>query len=157
GVRRLRSCIVDSLAGIWGDEPSAENVDDHVWCIRVADFDMDSLRITDRKKTMRAVPISARKHRLLQVGDLLLEKSGGGENQPVGRVVLFDWDEQAVSSNFVTRLRPDRTVVRPSYLLALMEAMQAARITQLSIKQTTGIQNLDERHYLSNTVPAPSI
>jgi type I restriction enzyme S subunit len=38
-----------------------------------------------------------------------------------------------------------------------MEALQAARLTQLSIKQTTGIQNLDERHYLSNSVATPSL
>lgn len=156
-VSRLRSCIVDSVAGIWGEDPSSENAGDHIWCVRVADFDMGPLRITDAKKTMRAVPALARMPRLLQNGDVLLEKSGGGENQPVGRAVMFDWIEPAVTSNFVTRLRPAKTVVEPEYFLALMETMQAARITQLSIKQTTGIQNLDERHYLSNSVPIPGI
>ena len=29
--------------------------------------------------------------------------------------------------------------------------------TMLSIKQTTGIQNLDENHYFSNFVPSPSL
>jgi type I restriction enzyme S subunit len=156
-VRRLRSCIVDSLAGIWGDEPTADNKADHIWCVRVADFDMGELRVTDAKKTTRAVPEGARIPRVLEKGDLLLEKSGGGDNQPVGRAVMFDWDENAVTSNFVARLRPNHQVALPKFFLAIMEALQAARLTQLSIKQTTGIQNLDERHYLCNSVATPSL
>ncbi|MDY6868454.1 MAG: hypothetical protein SVT56_11235 [Chloroflexota bacterium] len=44
--------------------------------------------------------------RRLQQGDIILERSGGGPSQPVGRVVLFDLDDDDFSfSNFTTRLR----------------------------------------------------
>ena len=41
--------------------------------------------------------------RRLQYGDVILEKSGGGPKQPVGRVALFDKEEGNFSfSNFIT-------------------------------------------------------
>jgi len=95
--------------------------------------------------------------RLLQCGDILLEKSGGGELQPVGRVVIFDSGEPAVTSNFVSRLRLDRDIAYPKYIVYLMDHLQRIRVTTPSIKQTTGIQNLDERDYLSSVVGLPTL
>jgi len=44
--------------------------------------------------------------RRLQFGDIILEKSGGGPRQPVGRVALFDKQEGDFSfSNFTAALR----------------------------------------------------
>jgi type I restriction enzyme, S subunit len=41
--------------------------------------------------------------RRLQFGDIILEKSGGGPKQPVGRVALFDKDDGLFSfSNFTS-------------------------------------------------------
>jgi len=34
-----------------------------------------------------------------------LEKSGGGEQQPVGAVVLYDLGAQSVCSNFIARIK----------------------------------------------------
>ncbi|MFH1713459.1 MAG: restriction endonuclease subunit S, partial [Candidatus Jacksonbacteria bacterium] len=44
-------------------------------------------------------------NRLLQKGDLILERSGGGPTQPVGRVVYFNADREFSFSNFTTRIR----------------------------------------------------
>jgi type I restriction enzyme S subunit len=44
--------------------------------------------------------------RRLQFGDIILEKSGGGPKQPVGRVALFDRQDGVFSfSNFTASLR----------------------------------------------------
>lgn len=155
--RRLRSALVNSVAGIWGDDPSESNVEEHVRCIRVADFDVAHLTVSNGKPTYRAVPAKQREGRLLEPGDVLLEKSGGGENQPVGRVVMFNERPPAITSNFVTRLRPDRELVNPKFLVYLLDHYQRIRVTTLSIKQTTGIQNLDERDYLSNGSGLPPL
>lgn len=150
-VRRLRASTPECVNGVWGDDPDGEH---DLTCVRVADFDRPNLRVNLRRKTTRAIRFSDRGRRLLQPGDLLLEKSGGGERQPVGAVVLFDSDEPAVCSNFVARM-----AVAPGYhsgfLNYLHAALYALRMTVPSVKQTTGIQNLDGKSYLSEQVAFP--
>jgi type I restriction enzyme S subunit len=156
-VRRLRSCVEGTLAGLWGDDPVEKNKSDHVICVRVADFDMISLGISEKKLTVRAIPATARRLRLLMHGDLVMEKSGGGDAQPVGRVVAFTLDKPAITSNFITRIRPNSNVVRSRFLLFVLTLLQARRRNVPSIKQTTGIQNLDERDYFSNNMGVPPL
>lgn len=151
-VRRLRSSITDCVNGIWGDEPDGTN---DLTCVRVADFDRQSLRVDLSRRTTRAIPRSARARRVLSRGDLLLEKSGGGDRQPVGAVVIFDSDEPAVCSNFVARL-PVAEGYHPAFLNYLHNALYARRVNLPSIKQTTGIQNLDGKAYLAERVAYPS-
>lgn len=150
-VRRLRASITDCVNGVWGTEPDGKS---DITCVRVADFDRVNLRVTLEKKTTRSVPESARSRRLLRSGDLLLEKSGGGENQPVGAVVIYEENEPAVCSNFVARL-PVADGYNAWFLNYLHFALYFRRINVPSIKQTTGIQNLNGRSYLSELVAFP--
>jgi type I restriction enzyme S subunit len=150
-VRRLRASITDCFNGVWGAEPNGE---DDLICVRVADFDRVGLRVSLRKKTVRAIPMSARARRVLQRGDLLLEKSGGGDLQPVGAVVAYDHDEPAVCSNFVARM-PLAGGYDPFFVNYLHFTLYANRVNIRSIKQTTGIQNLDGKAYLSELVAFP--
>jgi type I restriction enzyme S subunit len=150
-VRRLRASIADCVNGLWGSDPDGEN---DLTCVRVADFDRKNLRVNLNRKTTRAIPMSARGRRLLQRGDLLLEKSGGGERQPVGAVVLYDCDEPAVCSNFVARM-PVAAGYHSGFLNYVHSALYALRMTVPSIKQTTGIQNLDGKSYLAERVAFP--
>jgi type I restriction enzyme S subunit len=88
------------------------------------------------------------------VGDLLLEKSGGGEIQPVGALVLYDHDTPAVCSNFIARVTvADR--YDPRFLTYLHAALYALRINTRHIKQSTGIQNLDSASYLCEATGLP--
>jgi len=157
-VRRVLSCLEGTRAGIWGDDPTPANEADHVTCLRVADFDMSRLSIHGSKLTKRAVPASLRNPRLLAAGDILMEKSGGGETEPVGRVVLYDENvaPHAICSNFIVRLRPNATT-EPKFLLHVLAIMQVTRRNVPCIKQTTGIQNLDERAYLSLAIGVPPL
>ncbi|MCK4659369.1 MAG: restriction endonuclease subunit S [Phycisphaerae bacterium] len=156
-VRRIRSCLESVTAGLWGDDPTDDNRSDHVICVRVADFDMVNLGISSAKLTLRAIPARARESRMLRPGDIVMEKSGGGDAEPVGRVVAFDLAQPAITSNFISRLRPDSTVVRSRFLLFVLAFLQATRRNVPSIKQTTGIQNLDERAYFSNSLGIPPL
>ncbi|WNB73983.1 restriction endonuclease subunit S [Methylomonas koyamae] len=156
-ISRLGSCIKTSRAGIWGSEPSERNLADQLICVRVADFDMERLAVDIGKLTVRAVTPSDRSGRLLCPGDILLEKSGGGDKTPVGRVVAFTLDEASVCSNFVARLVPNTQIVRPAFLLTLMNHLHARRIVIPYIKQTTGIQNLDSMAYFKLGVALPSL
>ena len=150
-MRRLRASITDCTNGVWGSDPNGK---DDLICVRVADFDRVSHRVSLKKKTLRAIPLSARSRRLLRNGDLLLEKSGGGDLQPVGAVVSYDHDEPAVCSNFVARM-PVANGYNSHFVVSLHFTLYASRINVLSIKQTTGIQNLDSQAYLREVVAFP--
>ena len=152
-VRRLGDSITDCINGSWGHDPN--EVDD-LPCVRVADFDRSSLRVRKPIPTIRAIPPNERRRRMLQPGDLLLEKSGGGEQQPVGVVILFDHDTLAVCSNFVARM-PVREGFDSHFLTFLHSALYSIRLNTRSIKQTTGIQNLDSAAYLSESVGFPPL
>ena len=152
-VRRLGATTERLVAGTWGSDPTGH---DDIVCVRVADFDRRRLGVNLRKPTVRSVPAGERQRRLLEPGDLLLEKSGGGDLQPVGVVVHFDHDQEAVASNFIGRMRVRRQH-SARYVLYLNSVLYAIRLTVRSIKQTTGIQNLDVGAYLSESVPLPPL
>ena len=152
-VRRLGATTERLVAGTWGSDPTG--LDDIV-CVRVADFDRQRWGVDLREPTLRSVPLGERQGRLLAAGDLLLEKSGGGDLQPVGAVVHFDHDQEAVASNFIGRMRV-RKQNSARYVLYLNSVLYALRITVRSIKQTTGIQNLDVGAYLGESVPLPPL
>jgi|SRR5690625_929467 len=151
-VKRIKWSVSDIRNGIWGNDP--QNDENDITCIRVADFDRERLRVSLDNPTMRNVLSKERLPRLLFKGDLLIEKSGGGENQPVGVVVLYDSDKAAVCSNFVARMTL-RDGMNPSYWRYMHAASYSARLNIPSIKQTSGIQNLDQNSYLDELVPYP--
>jgi type I restriction enzyme S subunit len=72
------------------------------------DSDIAYLDVEDRQFAKRA----------LRFGDIILEKSGGGPKQPVGRVILFDKHQGEYSfSNFTACIRSKNTkVLHPVYL-----------------------------------------
>ena len=150
---RLKNAISKIQSGIWGEEP--DGIRD-VICLRVADFNRDNFTIDDAKLTLRAVDIKDKLPRLLKKGDLLIEKSGGGDNQPVGTVVYFDKDYEAITSNFLSYLRPSRKV-DGRFLCYLFASFYSSRINTKSIKQTTGIQNIDLESYLDEKADLPSL
>jgi type I restriction enzyme S subunit len=151
---RLHQTVTACQNGTWGGEPNGGN--DDVICVRVADFDRLRLRIDLRNPTWRSVPKSYRRGRMLVRGDLLLEKSGGGDRQPVGAVVLYEGDTPAVCSNFIARM-PVSPGFDARYLCYLHAALYRLRVNCRSINQSTGIQNLDLGTYLSEIVRVPEL
>ncbi len=97
--------------------------------------------------------------RQLQFGDLILEKSGGGPKQPVGRVITFEKDEGLFSfSNFTSIIR----VVDPSklsfyFLHRLLYWYYISGATEGMQRRSTGIRNLDFSAYKRLPVPLPTL
>lgn len=151
--KQLRRTVGSSIGGLWGDEPDGGH--DDIQVVRVADFDYARLSVTDTIPTRRKIDAGLAVHRLLRAGDLLLEKSGGGEKQNVGRAVLWPGGEPAVSSNFISVLRP-APAHDPRFLTYLHRALYVAGHANACTKQTTGIQNLDLAAYLSTYVHVPT-
>ena len=97
--------------------------------------------------------------RKLLVGDIIVEKSGGSEKQPVGRVVLFDIVGGDYSfSNFTSALRvKDGVDVIPKYLHRCLYAHYLRGETYKLQSKTTGLHNLDMKGYLRLPIPVPPI
>jgi type I restriction enzyme S subunit len=97
--------------------------------------------------------------RRLQHGDIILEKSGGGPRQPVGRVALFDKSEGDFSfSNFTAALRViDPTELDFRFLHKFLHWIYVSGVTQGMQSNSTGIRNLDGDAYKAIRISFPAL
>ena len=91
-------------------------------------------------------------------GDILLERSGGGPGQPVGRVGFVEDDLVGHAfSNFLHLIRPDADKINSRFLgWVLYQVNQTGRIVRLE-QQTTQMRNLNFRDYLTMPLPYPPL
>lgn len=151
---RIKDFIESSRAGVWGDE-SKSDVNDII-CYRMADFDYPNYCLKFDNLTLRNILPNQQEGRMLKYGDLLLEKSGGGEKMPVGRVVFVNSNQRAVCSNFIQALTVSDKA-SPRFVLYLFNSIYTNRVNTLFFNQTTGIQNLQTPYYLSQEIAMPPI
>ena len=111
----LHDLLEHTIGGAWGKPIDEDDV--NVRVLRVTEFGEHTV-LEPETGVVRAVSAKQLASRRLQLGDILLEKSGGGPNQPVGRVVAFRTHlaEPAVPTNFVQLLRPSRDAIDPAFL-----------------------------------------
>ena len=102
-VQKIKYGLLFRQGGAWGTDPADNEFD--CPCIRVADFDYAHLCVLDREYTVRNYSTAQIEKLTLSYGDLLIEKSGGGETTPVGRVVIYDKKSPALYANFLEALR----------------------------------------------------
>ncbi|MBM6404621.1 hypothetical protein JQN72_10250 [Phycicoccus sp. CSK15P-2] len=141
----LRRLIESVQNGAWGAEADEDAV--NVLCVRAADFDFDRLEVDLSRAPVRSIDQRTMSRLELRPGDIVLEKSGGGDVAPVGRAVAFSHDQPAITSNFAARVRPTQRVT-PRFLVYVLRSLYASGATLKCIKQTTGIQNLDTEAWL---------
>lgn len=97
--------------------------------------------------------------RKLKFGDIILEKSGGGPKQPVGRVIIFDKKDGDFSfSNFTAVIR----IKNPSeldfnFLHKFLFFSYISGITESMQSHSTGIRNLDSKLYKEIRIPLPPL
>ena len=107
------------------------------------------------------IEVEARKFekRRLQFGDIILEKSGGGPKQPVGRVALFDKEDGDFSfSNFTAALRvKDANELDFRFLHKCLFWIYQSGVTEEMQSHSTGIRNLDGDAYKSVEVSYPPL
>ena len=95
------------------------------------------------------------KARQLQKGDLIVEKSGGSEKQPVGRTVLFNEESGSFSvSNFTSILRINKqNEIIPEFLYKYLLYIYREGKTKEMQNAATGIHNIIYDKFLSIQVP----
>lgn len=152
---RVKYDLTRSAAGIWGDEEKGN--DEDVACYRIADFDYSKGVLNNDNPTIRNIPVKGRQGRLLKHGDLLIEKSGGGDIWPVGRVVRYNYDLEAVCSNFIHSVTVNERKIDKDFLFYYFRFLYANKVNLLFFNQTTGLQNLKVSDYLSQSLYAPGL
>lgn len=147
------------IGGDWGKAPDhidAEFVD--VRCIRGTEF-----RYWAKEKGKTAVPRRVKKSSLekrkLELGDILVEISGGGPEQPVGRTVQID--QQAISNangmplvctNFTRLVRPSNQVNSAFLNYFLTNFYNSGEITKYQ-SGSNNLRNLQFKDYVKIGVP----
>lgn len=141
---RLRNLIVRREGGVWGLEP--DDYEQGTICLRVADFNFGKGRFVEDNIdafTKRKYSYAQILKYKLKKGDILIEKSGGGEKTPVGRAVLFDKVFTALFANFMDRLRFNNEIVNPYFIEYWLRAWYYCGASPYYINQTIGIQNIN--------------
>jgi type I restriction enzyme S subunit len=147
--------LCNSISGLWtGKKPPFEKatVIRNTNFTRDCKLDLSNVAVLD----VESKQLQTRK---LIPGDLIVEKSGGGPKQAVGRVVYFNEPNGTYSlSNFTSALRlKDPSTTSPVYLQHFLYYQYVSGVTESMQSHSTGIRNLNIHQFLDIKVPLPSL
>ena len=145
--------ICDNINGLWkGKKDPFINVG----VIRNANFTKD-FKLDYSNIEYIDVEQRAFSQRHLKNGDLIIEKSGGSDNYPVGRAILYeDKDELYSFSNFTMVLRiKDKNIISSKFLYYFLLDKYKKGVMRTMQTQTTGLHNLILDKYLSMELCIP--
>lgn len=135
------------LSGEWGtDDETGEGIP----VLRTTNFTnegvVDYNYVVTRRITKKNI-----EEKYLRKGDIIIEKSGGSDKQPVGRVIYFDGPENVyLFNNFTGLLRiKDKNVWNSKYVFYSLYANYRRGGTRPFENKTTGLHNLKTDDYVS--------
>lgn len=141
--------IKDSFPGDWGKEDKDGT---GVKVIRTTNF-TNTGKLNLSEVVTRSIEERKIQKKRIQKYDIILERSGGTADNPVGRVVLFEENEQYLCNNFTQVLRfKDIDSRFAFYALYYFYQTNKNAIRSMGSK-TTGIQNLNMSKYLEIGIP----
>jgi type I restriction enzyme S subunit len=147
--------ICDFYSGLWtGKKPPYIEVG----VIRNTNFTKEG-KLNDSDIAFIKVEKKQFDKRKLKYGDIILEKSGGGPKQPVGRVVIFNKKAGDFSfSNFTSVIRiKDGNQIDFNYLHKYLFWSYISGVTEAMQSHSTGIRNLDLNKYKEIEIPFPPL
>jgi type I restriction enzyme, S subunit len=153
--RQTLADACEFINGLWkGEEPPFV----HVGVIRNTNFTKDG-KLDDSDIALLDVEAKKFATRRLNYGDVILEKSGGGPKQPVGRVVLFNKSIGDYSfSNFTAAIRvKDPQSLDFHYLHKFLYWFYLSGSTESMQSNSTGIRNLNSDAYKAIEISYPQL
>ena len=151
----LSSVVIKPLSGEWGQEDTDGT---GVKVLRTTNF-TDSGRIDYSEVVRRSIELKKVEAKALRDGDILIEKSGGSDTKPVGRVIFYqETSENYLFNNFTALLRPNTQKLNSRFLFTFLFVTYWNGGTKPYENKTTGIHNLKLEDYLDKTmIPIPPI
>lgn len=147
--------VCQFINGLWkGEEPPFINIG----VFRNTNFTKDG-NLDDTDIAYLDVELKKFEKRQLMYGDIILEKSGGGPKQPVGRVALFDKKKGRFSfSNFTAAMRVnDPKILDFRFLHKFLFWTHLSGATENMQNHSTGIRNLNSSAYKNIELPLPPL
>ena len=137
-----------ALSGEWGNDDA---VGTGIPVLRTTNFTNDGV-INYNNVVTRDIPKKDLSQKYLQPGDIIIEKSGGSDKQPVGRVVYYDGEpNKFLFNNFTGVLRVrDRDAWHPRYVFYALYGNYANGGTRRYENKTTGLHNLKTDQYVQD-------
>ncbi|MFH1792725.1 MAG: restriction endonuclease subunit S [Patescibacteria group bacterium] len=139
-----------NISGEWGSDPDGTN---NTLVVGTPDFNNDGSIDWTSVKERKISPIRLNVRRILQ-GNTLIEKSGGSDAQPAGRVVFCDKTVNGTCSNFVQLLTVDKNY-NPKFINYLLFFYYQKGLVYQYQQKTTGIINFKINDYFKETVQLP--
>ena len=159
----LQDIISYAIGGDWGYNPE-ESIDDSTlaYCIRGSEI-KEWNKNRGKTAVIRRIKNSSLENRKLEIGDILLEISGGGPEQPVGRVLYIDEEtiktqdnHPIVCTNFFRRLHLNDTVCS-RYVYYYLHFFYIIGNTISLQGGSNNLRNLKFKDYQLIRIPLPSL
>lgn len=136
-----------TLSGEWGTDDETGN---GIPVLRTTNFTNEGV-VNYNDVVTRTITKKNIDEKFLRKGDIIIEKSGGSDKFPVGRVIYFDGDENTyLFNNFTGLLRvKNQDVWYPRYVFYSLFANYKRGGTRAFENKTTGLHNLKADDYVS--------
>ncbi|MBP5435687.1 restriction endonuclease subunit S [bacterium] len=135
-----------ALSGEWGTDDENGN---GIPVLRTTNFTNEGIVNFDNVVT-RTITRKNIEEKFLRTGDIIIEKSGGSDKQPVGRVIYYDGPENKyLFNNFTGLLRiKNQKEWFPRYVFYSLYANYRKGGTRAFENKTTGLHNLKIDDYI---------
>jgi len=138
-----------ALSGEWGLD---DDIGNGIPVLRTTNFTNEGI-VNYNSVVTRQINKKDLSKKFLRKGDIIIEKSGGSDKQPVGRVVFFDGEEEKyLFNNFTGLLRvANQEKWVPRYVFYSLFANYIQGGTRRFENKTTGLHNLKTDNYVEST------
>ena len=151
---QLEQLLSDTITGECGQDC---NNNLGVKVLRTTNFTNQGI-IDYSKVVIRDISSNKVEKKKLLPRDIILEKSGGSDNQPVGRVVFFNRsDDVFLCNNFTQILRVNSEIADSKYIFYYLHNLHKIGVTELLQNKTTGIRNLQVKNYMALQIALPPL
>ena len=136
-----------ALSGEWGTDDETGN---GIPVLRTTNFTNEGV-VNYNDVVTRTITKKNIDDKFLRKGDIIIEKSGGSDKFPVGRVIYFDGEEKTyLFNNFTGLLRvKNQDVWYPRYVFYSLYANYKRGGIRAFENKTTGLHNLKTDDYVS--------
>ena len=136
-----------ALSGVWGMEDENGN---GIPVLRTTNFTNEGT-VNYSNIVTRIIEKKNIEEKFLRKGDIIIEKSGGSDKFPVGRVIYFDGEENIYLFNNFTGLLRVKNLKKwyPKYVFYSLFANYKRGGTRTFENKTTGLHNLKINDYVS--------
>ncbi|MFH6943432.1 restriction endonuclease subunit S [Flavobacterium sp. FlaQc-50] len=162
--KELKEIIFYVIGGDWGKDPESINDNDYkeVLCIRGSEIKNWTVN-KGNTASLRKIKKNSLENRKLKFGDILVEISGGGPDQPVGRTVFideevlkFESETPKVCTNFLRLLRMHENLNSEFINHYLQYFYNSGEITKYQ-GGSNNLRNLKFKEYETILIPLPPL